>query len=822
MKRQCIRFFILITIATGIFLGSNFPVIKNSSDDPAGNKENKYNSRSGNHSPSLQIDNFSINNQISGSAYYSDNFDGSNDTTSLKNRGYKVYYRGGGFQGVAPVWFQGNFFLSFNGPSTGYLAANYQVLSSINNIDSWLVLPGKNISSGDSIAFYSRSDSASIFPDSIRVMYSPAGDSVPESAWTELGRFKVNISGIWERKAFGVSTPGANARYAIRYNIVNAGPGGVNGNYIGIDALTLESNPGPDDISAVSVISPSGNISLPVSNIAPKATYKNIGTTLQTNIPVTFKITGPVNYTSNKIIASLAPNATVQVIFDSTFNPSAAGNYSVSAFSSLFSDGNRFNDTIKSALTSVNTNYGDAAGYYYANSTTESNPAPSKPQFCWKDTTGSINLALNTVNMNPGISTGDLDDGYWKILLPSGKKVRFFGNNYDTIRIGTNGIIAFQSFVPNSGNWNPPDAGIPGGSVLNAVYPLWYDFDFSDNTAASTSRISYKIAGDQIIVTYDRAPVYSGNTGEYVSFQVAMDISNSPATNSRISIEYSDTASGRTGAQFINLVNSNTLGKNLIGLQNNSGTSAFTYRFRNSSTLVTPGKIFNSPAGSLALQMGPDATKLNSGPQTLSINSRLQVIQLLRKDTLSIYIKESIPPYPVIEMKKVVYDSVSGTSTIPLTLANNGASYYLYISHRNSISTWSAAPVACNSNLISYNFTTGISQAYASNMIVVGGKASFFTGDVSYDSAVDLTDMISIQNKSSVFTSGNYLLDDLNYDGIVDLTDLIGAYNNVTDFVAELSPPGAGPNTLFAPEKITYERDIMPEPVISKKEWKLR
>nr|HMS33833.1 choice-of-anchor J domain-containing protein [Ignavibacteria bacterium] len=560
MKRQCIIILSLITVASGIFLGSNFPVIKKIYDDPADSNYNKYNSRSGLYSQSLQSDNQSYNIQISGSAYYSDNFDGANDTTSLKSRGYKVYYRGGGIQGVAPVWFQGNFFPSFNGPTTGYLAANYQVISSVNTIDSWLILPGKNVSSGDSLVFYARSDSASVFPDSIRVMYSPAGDSVPEALWTELGRFKAIVNGTWERKAFGVSTPGVNARYAIRYNIVNAGPGGVNGNYIGIDALTLESIPGMADMAAVSVISPSGNISLPVSNIAPKAIFKNIGTTLQSNIPVTFKITGPLNYTSNKIISSLAPNATVQVTFDSTFNPSAAGSYSVSAYSSLLSDGNRFNDTVISTFTSVNTNYGSSAGYFYANSTTESNPAPSKPQFCWKDTTGSINLALNTVNMNPGISTGDLDDGYWKILLPSGKKVRFFGNNYDTVRIGTNGIIAFQSYVPNSGNWNPPEAGIPGGSVLNAVYPLWYDFDFSDNSATSTSRISYKISGDQLIVTYDHAPVYSGATGEYISFQVSINISASPSVNSGISIQYSDTADGRTGQQFINLANSNLLG----------------------------------------------------------------------------------------------------------------------------------------------------------------------------------------------------------------------------------------------------------------------
>lgn len=819
MKRQCLRFFILITISAGIFAGSELPSGNYKYDDKYGSGDRKFSPRSIKHSEINLNDNQSNGSQVNGSAYYSDDFNGANDTTSLKNRGYKVYFRGGGLQGIAPVWFQGNFFPSFNGPSTGYLAANYQVLSSVNTLDCWLVLPAKNVSSGDSIVFYARSDSASIYPDSIRVMYSQTGDSVPEAIWTELGRFKAITNGTWERKAFGVSSPGANARYAIRYNIVNAGPGGVNGNYIGIDALTLESIPGSNDMSAVSIISPSGNISLPVSTIAPAAVFKNIGTSAQVNIPVTFKITGPVNYTSNKVISSLAANASVQVKFDSTFNPTVPGNYSVSAYSSLASDGNRYNDTIKSAFTSVNANYGNSSGYFYANSTTESNPAPSKPQFCWKDTTGSINLALNTVNMNPGVTTGDLDDGYWKILLPSGKKVRFFGNNYDTLRIGTNGIIAFQSYVPVSGNWNPPSAGIPGGYVLNAVYPLWYDFDFSDNSASSTNRISYKIAGDQIIITYDRAPVYSGSTGQYVSFQVSMDISATPVSNSRIGIQYADTASGRTGSQFINLVNNNTLGTHLIGLQNSSGNSAFTYRFRNSTSVLTPGRIFNTPSGSLALQIGPDDTKLNSGPQTLTINSRLQVIQLLRKDTITVSIREGIPPYPIIEKKKIVYDSVTGISTIPLTLANNGASYYLYVSHRNSISAWSAAPVPCNSNLINYNFTSGISQAYGNNMIIVGGKASFFTGDVSNDSTVDLTDLISIQNKSSVFTTGDYLLDDLNYDNIVDLTDLIGAYNNVTDFITELSPPGAGPNILYSPEGSTFEKDIIPEPLYGKKEW---
>jgi len=90
---------------------------------------------------------------------YTDNFDGANDTTALKNRGYKVYYRGTGPQGTAPIWFQGNpsTFTAFNGPTNGYVASNYQTVTGANTIDNWLVLPALDIQTGDSLVFWSRS-----------------------------------------------------------------------------------------------------------------------------------------------------------------------------------------------------------------------------------------------------------------------------------------------------------------------------------------------------------------------------------------------------------------------------------------------------------------------------------------------------------------------------------------------------------------------------------------------------------------------------------------------------------------------------------------
>lgn len=200
-------------------------------------KERKQNQQSKNTSKNK------YSNHTEGTPFYVDNFDGENDTLSLKERGYKVYYRGSGPQGITATWFQGIslIFSAYNGLSTGYLAANFNVATNVNNIDSWIILPKNNVYSGDSICFFSRSIENSIRPDSIRVMYSAQGDSIPETgSWIELGRFKVNTLGEWERKGFKAISAGNKARFAIRYSIVNSGPNGVNGSYIGIDMLTIE------------------------------------------------------------------------------------------------------------------------------------------------------------------------------------------------------------------------------------------------------------------------------------------------------------------------------------------------------------------------------------------------------------------------------------------------------------------------------------------------------------------------------------------------------------------------------------------------------
>ncbi|MBK8551011.1 MAG: T9SS type A sorting domain-containing protein [Ignavibacteria bacterium] len=226
---------VVLTVLTfGLFLGFN------NSDNPKNKMSHDYSG------PPIKGETYQpISNpaETDAAIYYSDNFDSSNDTTGLKARGYLVYYRGTGPQGVAATWFQGNttVFSAFNGAANSYAAANYQVVTAVNDIDSWLVLPDLTVVTGDVMRFRCRGPLGSTFPDSVTVSYNASGGTTPESAgWVDLGKFDASIDGVWELKSFIAPSPGFAARFAIRYKVVDGGPFGDNSDYIGIDALEVE------------------------------------------------------------------------------------------------------------------------------------------------------------------------------------------------------------------------------------------------------------------------------------------------------------------------------------------------------------------------------------------------------------------------------------------------------------------------------------------------------------------------------------------------------------------------------------------------------
>ncbi len=113
--------------------------------------------------------------------------------------------------------------------------------------------------------------------------------------------------------------------------------------------------------------------------------------------------------------------------------------------------------------------------------------------------------------------------------------------------------------------------------------------------------------------------------------------------------------------------------------------------------------------------------------------------------------------------------------------------YYLAVSHRNSIETWSATPVSFNDSVVQFDFTTSAGQAYGNNMKSIGDTYSIYAGDVNQDGMVDTEDMTPIDNQALVYASG-YLPTDVNGDGLIDTWDMTFVENNSVNLIGKIFP----------------------------------
>jgi hypothetical protein len=130
--------------------------------------------------------------------------------------------------------------------------------------------------------------------------------------------------------------------------------------------------------------------------------------------------------------------------------------------------------------------------------------------------------------------------------------------------------------------------------------------------------------------------------------------------------------------------------------------------------------------------------------------------------------------------------NTNGSASVPVPLTYSG-SYYLTVKNRNAIETVSASPITLSTPTLNYNFSTGATQSFGSNVASVGGVNVIYGGDANGDGAVDALDMTLVENDSNMFTSG-YVLTDLNGDGVVDALDLTLAENNAINFVSSIHP----------------------------------
>ena len=165
-------------------------------------------------------------------------------------------------------WFQGDTarFDAQAGSNNSYIAADFRNVQSNGTISNWLISPALAFTTGNTISFWTRS--GGIFPDRLEVRMSKhiglpdvgtTSDSVGD--FTEL-ILELNPTltangypTVWTEIPLTVpaSMVGESGRIAFRYYVTEAGSGGSNGDYIGIDSFSTDAE-----------LLPSNNVFLPL------------------------------------------------------------------------------------------------------------------------------------------------------------------------------------------------------------------------------------------------------------------------------------------------------------------------------------------------------------------------------------------------------------------------------------------------------------------------------------------------------------------------------------------------------------------------------
>ncbi|MBK8552097.1 MAG: hypothetical protein IPL53_13965 [Ignavibacteria bacterium] len=178
------------------------------------------------------------------------------------------------------------------------------------------------------------------------------------------------------------------------------------------------------------------------------------------------------------------------------------------------------------------------------------------------------------------------------------------------------------------------------------------------------------------------------------------------------------------------------------------------------------------------------------------------------RDSAVFYLRNISPPYSLVDSGKSVIDSMSASGTVTFANAASGT-YYIVVKGRNLLETWSRAggESFVRGTPFSYNFTNSQTKAYDNNLILVGERYCIYNGDVIENYAIDLNDILQINNAAGAFVTG-FNVNDLTGNRIVDLSDVLIAFNNSSNFVVRKSPPGSGPVSAVYESRFQQEQRI--------------
>jgi hypothetical protein len=187
--------------------------------------------------------------------------------------------------------------------------------------------------------------------------------------------------------------------------------------------------------------------------------------------------------------------------------------------------------------------------------------------------------------------------------------------------------------------------------------------------------------------------------------------------------------------------------------------------------VITSASIFTIPGSSAAfdLKIFIEGYYRGSGQMAAALSPGVC-------DTVTVELHGNSAPYNLLfTARNVVSTTGNGSFNFPSSI--NGNSYYVVVSTRNSLKTWSALPIPFSLST-SYDFTNLASKAFGNNLKNLNdGNFAIFSGDVTQNGRIDVNDYNEIVNESQSFLSG-YLNEDLTGDGIIESADFCLIENN--------------------------------------------
>lgn len=146
--------------------------------------------------------------------------------------------------GGTTSWFQGDVttaFTAHSGADNSYIAANFNNAPVGGTISNWLITPELSLAAATTISLQVR-NAGEGFLDTIEVYYSANGASTSVGDFTLLGTYASTQDQGWTALSYDVAAAGGTGRFAVRYFV---GDTSLDGNYIGIDSLSVSAVPEP-------------------------------------------------------------------------------------------------------------------------------------------------------------------------------------------------------------------------------------------------------------------------------------------------------------------------------------------------------------------------------------------------------------------------------------------------------------------------------------------------------------------------------------------------------------------------------------------------